>query len=63
MSTITKGPGGPPQADPKGANTTHGVPEGVAQEDSPGGYGGSDRLQSEAAPLQQGDKKGADTSK
>ncbi len=31
--------------------TQHDVPSGAAHEDSPGGYGGDDRLQSEAAPL------------
>ena len=49
----TKTDGNPDLADQATA-TQHGVPAGAAQEDSPGGYGGTDRLQSEAGPLQQG---------
>ncbi len=35
----------------KSTGTQHGVPVGAATEESHGGYGGTDRLQSEAAPL------------
>ena len=35
----------------KATGTQHGVPKGAATEESHGGYGGTDRLQSEAAPL------------
>ncbi len=52
MSKITKGEGGgkPPKAEE--AKFKHGVPEAAATEESHGGYGGTERLQSEAAPLQ-----------
>jgi hypothetical protein len=52
MSNITKGEGGPPPPKPAEAKIKHGVPEGAAAEESHGGYGGTERLQSEAAPLQ-----------
>jgi hypothetical protein len=51
MSKITKGDGTPPPPKPAEATIRHGVPEGAATEESHGGYGGTDRLQSEAAPL------------
>jgi hypothetical protein len=54
MSKITKGEGGPPPPKAGEANIKHGVPAAAATEDSPGGYGGSDRLRSEAGPLEQG---------
>ncbi len=50
MSDGKKSDGNPDLAD-KATATEHGVPKGAATEDSPGGYGGTDRLQSEAAPL------------
>jgi hypothetical protein len=51
VSTITKGPGGPPKSGDEETKVKHGVPKGAAQEESHGGYGGTDRLQSETAPL------------
>ena len=50
-----KNDGNPDLAD-KSTGTQHGVPAGAAAEESHGGYGGTERLQSEAAPLQQGGK-------
>jgi hypothetical protein len=40
-----------PDASDQDADMKHGVPKGAATEETPGGYGGTDRLQSEAAPL------------
>ena len=53
-----KNDGNPDLADTS-TGTQHGVPAGAAQEESHGGYGGTDRLQSEAAPLQQNGGKDA----
>jgi len=50
MSTITKGKDAPPVKKDTSTNI-HGVPEGAAHEESHGGYGGTDRLQSEIGPL------------
>ena len=50
MSGTEKNDGNPELAD-KATGTQHGVPAGTADEESHGGYGGTDRLQSEAAPL------------
>ncbi len=50
MAEIEKN-NGSPELEDKSTGTQHGVPAGAAQEDSPAGYGGTDRLQSEAAPL------------
>ena len=52
MSQINdKNDGNPDLAD-KSTGTQHGVPAGAVKEESQGGYGGTDRLQSEAGPLQ-----------
>ena len=51
MADIKKNDGNPDLAD-DATGTQHGVPGGAAQEESHGGYGGTDRLQGEAAPLQ-----------
>ncbi len=52
MSNITKGKPADPALEDKDTGTRHGVPAGAATQDSPGGYGGTDRLQSETGPLQ-----------
>ena len=49
----TKNEGNPDLTD-KATGTQHGVPAGAAQEESPGGYGGTERLQSEVGPLHPG---------
>ena len=49
MSQITKGDhANKAQAD-DATGIKHGVPAGAANEDSPGGYGGTDRLKNETA--------------
>ena len=52
MSQINNKNDGNPDLADKSTGTQHGVPAGVAKEESHGGYGVTDRLQGEAAPLQ-----------
>ncbi len=51
MAGITNKNDGEPDLEDKAAVTQHGVPAGAAKEESHGGYGGTDRLQSEVGPL------------
>ncbi len=60
MSEITKGGEKPETASDDltqdATGTKHGVPGGATSEDSPGGYGGTDRLASETAVHPEGGK-------
>ena len=51
MAKITNKNDGNPDLEDKPTGTQHGVPAGAATEESHGGYGGTDRLQSESAPF------------
>ena len=52
MSRINNKNDGTPDPTKTATATQHGVPAGAADEESHAGYGGTDRLQSEAGPLQ-----------
>ena len=51
MAEINNKNDGNPNLADKSTGMQHGVPPGAAKEESHGGYGGTDRLQSESAPL------------
>ena len=52
MSEIKNKNDGTPDPADKSVGEEHGVSTDMSQEESHGGYGGTDRLQSEAGPLQ-----------
>ncbi len=57
MSEITKGGHAADDTSAKDATgTKNGVPDGATKADSPGGYGGSDRLATETAVHPEGGK-------
>lgn len=45
-----------PDLTDKRTGTTKGIPAGSAQEDSPGSYGGTDRLTTETGPVKGNEK-------